>query len=325
MKTFKSIIIAGILLCNPSWLYAYGAPSQPAQFVRILPAVEVDQPLLSLWHLADQQKPMGTEIVEKLSQTTVGAAPELGKSFTIPGEELRRLVNEAKLPQGISILLPDQVVVKRTALTLTKMDLIDIFEEALQQDIAGHELELIIGEVNTGADITLPSGNYTYTAKRLGGKWGKVTVLVDFFVEGRRFIQTRITGTVEVYGRAITAARSLPTGHVLTMDDIAYSRVNLGEAGVAALNDPLLAVGQKLRSPLSMGALLDPRRMQPELLVRPGDIVTMICSNPYINLSTKGKVEQNGYLNSVVKLTNLFSKRQVYGRVVGAGAVVVDF
>jgi flagella basal body P-ring formation protein FlgA len=322
MRTLKSVVIAAVILL-PSLAQAAGAPA--AQFVRILPVVEVDQPLLSLWHLADQQKPMGTELVDKLSQTAVGAAPELGKSFTIPGAELRRLIDESKLPQGISILLPDQVVVKRAALKLGRMDLINIFEETLQQDIAGQDLELIIVEVNTGEDITLPGGNYTYTAKRLGSKWGKVTVLVDFFVEGRRFAQTRLNGTVEVYGQAITAARSLPAGHVLTMDDITSSRVNLGEAGVAAVNDPSLAVGQKLRSPLSMGALLDPRRMQPELLVRPGDVVTMICSNPYINLSTKGKVEQSGYINSMVKLTNLFSKRQVYGRVVDAGTVAVDF
>ncbi len=324
MKYCASIFILALLMLAPLSAHA-GSEEADTQFVRIMPVAEVDQPLITLLQLADQQKPMGAELRERLGRTTVGAAPELGSSFYISGIELRRLVNEANLPAGISVLLPDRVQVKRASVRLGRQELMEIYEEALRQEVRGQDLELVVLDVNTGADITLPGGQFDYSAKRLGSRWGRVTVLVDFFVNGRRQAQTRITGNVEVYGQALVAARSLPAGHVLTPEDISTARISMSEAGVGAVGDPKLVVGQRLRSPVGMGNLLDPRRMQQEILVRSGDIVNMICINPNISLSTKGRVEQNGYMNSVIKLTNLSSKRPVFGRVVDAGTVVVEF
>lgn len=316
------ILILALLMAGPAFA---GPDHNSQQFVRILPAVEVDEPLINLWHLADQQKPMGGELINSLSRATVGAAPELGESFEISGVELRRLINDAGLSPDISILLPDKVRVTRAAIILSREDLLDIYEETLQREINGQDLELVIMDVDTGQEINLPSGQFTYQAKRLGSRWGRVAIMVDFYINGRRQAQTRITGTAEIYGQALVAARSLPAGHVVSYQDITSARLNMSEAGKSTVNDPALVVGLKLRSPLNMGSALDPRRMQQEILVRSGDIVNMVCVNPHISLSTKGRVEQSGYANSVIKLTNLSSRRPVYGRVVDAGTVVVDF
>jgi flagella basal body P-ring formation protein FlgA len=329
MKALKAIailLLMGLVLYGPDLARGQGeGAGEQMQLVRILSKVEVDQPLITLWHLADHNKPMGDELVARLSATPVGVAPELGKSFTVEGSELRRLINEADLGPEISVLLPASVQVKHAVTQISQKQLREIYEEVLQRDAIAQQLDLVVLDIKTGPAITLPTGAFTYEAKRLGSKWGNVTVLVEMYIDGRRQTQARVSGQVEVYGRALVAARSLPSGHIIARDDIQVARVNIMEAQGAAVSDPNLVLGQRLRSPLSMGNLLDPRRMQREVLVRPGDVVTMICANPNINLSTKGKVEQSGYFNSLIKLTNLNSRQQVYGRVLDSGTVVVEF
>ena len=325
-RTLAILLLMSLALSGPGLARGQlDSAGEQMQLVRILAKVEVEQPLITLWHLADHSKPMGEDLVARLSATPVGVAPELGKSFTVEGTELRRLINEADLGPEISVLLPANVQVKRAVTQINQRQLREIYEEVLQREALAQHLDLVVLDVKTGPSLTLPSGALSYEAKRLGSKWGNVAVLVDLYIDGRRQAQARISGQVEVYGEALVAARSLPSGHVISHDDIQVARVNIVEAQGAAINDPNLVLGQRLRSPLSMGNLLDPRRMQREVLVRPGDVVTMICANPNINLSTKGKVEQSGYFNSLVKLTNLNSRQQVYGRVLDSSTVVVEF
>ncbi|MDR1396333.1 MAG: flagellar basal body P-ring formation chaperone FlgA [Desulfarculales bacterium] len=321
MKIIKfslSVLFFALFLAPP-----LGA--QEGSLVRILANVEVDQPLITLWHLADHSKPMDDDLSARLSATPIGIAPEPGQSFTLDGSELRRLIAQADLDGQVSVLLPASVRVKRAIMEISQQRLKQIYEETLRADAEQRQVDILIGEVKTGPAVILPSGTFTYEAKRLGGKWGEVVVLLDLFIDGKLQAQARLSGKVEVYGQALVAARSLPSGHVLTYDDLQLAQVSLEENQGAAVSDPGLLVGQRLRSPLSAGNVIDPRRVQRQVLVRPGDVVTMICANPSIKLSTKGKAEQNGYYNSLIKLTNINSRQQVYGRVIDAGTVIIEF
>jgi flagella basal body P-ring formation protein FlgA len=326
MKLINSIFWALLTLLLAAPLAAQGpAPQAEGRLLRILDKVEVEQPLVTLWHLADQSKPMDEEVRRCLLGTPVGAAPEPGRSFTLEGAELRRLLAESGLDPQVSVLLPASVRVKRATTEITQQKLREIYEETLRAEAEQLQVEVVISDIKTGPGVILPSGAFTYEAKRLGSKWGEVAVLLDLFIDGRLQAQARLSGQVEVYGRALVAARSLPAGHVLSLEDLRFAQIDLEATRGGAINDPGLLVGQRLRSPISAGNVLDPRRVQPQVLVRPGDVVTMMCTNFNINLSTKGKAEQNGYYNSLIKLTNINSKQQVYGRVLDANTVIVEF
>jgi flagella basal body P-ring formation protein FlgA len=327
MKIINSVLISLLLsLFLAAPLAAQLAPSaQSGRLLRILDRAEVDQPLVTLWHLADQSKPMDEDMVRCLSSTPVGTAPEPGQGFTVDGAELRRLLAESGLDPEVSVLLPASVRVKRALIEITQQKLRQIYEETLRAEAEQLQVDVVVGEVKTGPAIILPSGAFTYEAKRLGSKWGEVVILLDLFIDGQRQAQARLSGRVEVYGQALVAVRSLPAGHILSSEDLRLAQVNLEENKGSAVNDFSLLVGQKLRSPVSAGNVVDIRRVQPQVLVRPGDVVTMMCANLNMNLSTKGKAEQNGYYNSLIKLTNLNSKQQVYGRVLDANTVIVEF
>ena len=102
-------------------------------------------------------------------------------------------------------------------------------------------------------------------------------------------------------------------------------RMNLAEVGGNFLTNPRDAVGLRTRVAVGPGQALDLRRLEQAPLIRPGDVVTMIFNAEGLKVSAKGKAEQTGYAGGRIRLSNLSTKREVWGKVLDSGTVVVEF
>ncbi|MBI4798802.1 MAG: flagellar basal body P-ring formation protein FlgA [Desulfarculus sp.] len=325
MKHQRSMAMTVLALA----LWAWPAPAPAAEVLNFAASAQVSGARLTLLDLAAPYQDLSPALAERLRQISLGSSPALGRQTTVPGLRLRSLVRQANLGPGVSVFIPEQVVVERASQKLTSQDLEKLYHQAVAERLGPKARQADIHDVVTSREIILPAGQLSTQARILTGQVGEVSgrvpVTIDVYVDGIKEAQVRVVGSVDLYGQVVVASRPLMAGQVLTPEDMEVRRVNLGEAGPGVVSEPAQLAGYRTRLPVAAGAPLDSRRLEQAPLVHTGDVVTMIFNGQGIKVSAKGKAEQTGFLNSRIRLVNLASKRGGWGKVVDSGTVEVDF
>lgn len=309
-------------------LLALAVPAAAADTLAFPGQVQVDGGKVTLLGLAGPGQELSPAVRSALDAVTVTSAPALGRSVVVHGSRIKTLLRQANLGPGVSVLLPEQVLVERASQTVAAQTLAQLYIQAINERLGNRAKDADIRDVDAGRDLVLPAGKLTTSLRLVGVSGepsGRVPAAVDIFVDGRKEAQTRVVGSVDVYGQVIVATRPLMGHHLLTPEDVELVRMNLTEAGQGALGDVQDVIGLRTRMPVGAGQALDLRRLEQAPLIRRGEVVTMVFNGQGLKVTAKGKAEQIGYAGARIRLTNLMSKREVWGKVLDSGTVVVDF
>ena len=99
---------------------------------------------------------------------------------------------------------------------------------------------------------------------------------------------------------------------------------------VAALPQDVLLEGEEvvgLRTTISLNGQEVLRKSMVEVppLVKKGDRVLLLFENAHFRITTLGELKEGGRRGERVRLLNVTSNREVYGRVLDASTVQVDY
>lgn len=325
MKTRLSMIaLLALIACAA----IPAAPAAAADTLAFAGQAQVDGGKVTLLSLAAPDQELSPALKDALAAVTVAGAPALGRSVVIHGSRIKSLLKQAHLGPGVSVLIPEQVLVERASQTLSSQTLVQLYIQAVNERLGARANDADIRDVDAGRDLALPAGKLTTSLRLIGVNGepsGRVPAAVDVYVDGRKEAQVRVAGNVDVYGQVVVATKPLMGKHVIAPEDVELVRMNLAEAGPAALGDLNDALGLRTRAPVPAGQALDLRRLEQAPLIRRGDVVTMVFTGEGLKITAKGKAEQIGYAGTRIRLTNMTSKREVWGKVLDSGTVVVDF
>ncbi len=315
--------LAGLLVL--AVVLALAAPAEAADSVSFSPQVEVNGDRVSLLDLAEPDPEMPQALKEQLARYNVAVAPALGRSTVVMGSKVRSLIKQANLGEGVTVLIPGQITVTRACQRLAAQDLVRLFTEAVMERLGAQGAQAEVSRVEAGADRVLPAGKLETNLRFLGNNFlGRVPAVVDISIDGRREIAAPVVGTVDIYTDLVVAARPLMPRHIVSAEDVTVARVSLNQAGPGAATTPAAVVGMRTRTVVPMGTPLDLTRLEKTPLVRLGDVVMMVFDSDGMRITAKGRAEQTGYLGSRIRLINMASKREVYGRVLDSGSVAVE-
>ena len=318
-------IFAALLLIS---LMALSAPAFAggAQVLGFKSHVRVGGGWVTLHDLAADKDRLSPQLASALKKQTVMRAPRLGRTAEVKGTKIKALIRAAKLPKGVTVLIPPLVSLERRTKLLTAAELSEIYREALIRHLGPQAKNADIYGISSGRDLKLPAGRITTDVRFVTGRdSGRVPANITVMVEGKRTAQVRVVGQVDVYADVLVATRSLGRRQMISGRDLKTMRVNVGDLGGIPATDPEEVVGMRTRKIIAAGTpvVLDSLERAP--LVRRGDVVMMVYQGDGLKITAKGKANQTGYKNSRIKLTNLASKREVYGTVIDSGTVLVRF
>lgn len=317
ITSLAATLLAGLLLA--------AAPAAAEDAVSFAPQVEIRGDRVTLLDLVEPGQELPPALTGQLGRYTVAVAPALGRSTVVMGSKVRALVKQASLGEGVTVLIPEQVTVTRACQRLAAQDLARLYTEAVMERLGPQAAQAEISRMEAGHDLVLPVGRLETNLRFLGGSFlGRVPAVVDVLVDGKREATGRVTATVDIYVDMVVASRPLMPRHLIGPEDVSVQRASLNEAGPGAAMDPQTVVGMRTRAAVPMGAPLDLTRLEKAPLVRLGEVVVMVYDAGGMRITAKGRAEQTGYMGSRIRLTNLASKREVYGRVVDAGNVSVE-
>ncbi|MEE8482518.1 MAG: flagellar basal body P-ring formation chaperone FlgA [Acidiferrobacterales bacterium] len=133
-----------------------------------------------------------------------------------------------------------------------------------------------------------------------------------------------VPARVGVLDKVVVASRALPQGRLITTGDVQLvtrDLANLTDGYLLRLRD---AIGQPLRRPLTIGAVITPASIQPAGMVRRGDKVTILAHRKGVEVRIPGIAMADGAPGDRIKVRNSLNKKINEGVVTRYGEIKVE-
>lgn len=320
MRSLKIVALALAIACLTAPLAWSGG------VLSFAPQCQVSGKKVTLLDLVADPGSLDQQVARRLSAQMVASSPRLGRQVKIHGSRIRALLRQAGLPAGYSVLIPAEVVLSTASQRVSTNQMIEAYRAALNKRLGPKAARADIHGVQAGRGVLVPAGRLDITVRFLGDSLlGHVSAQLDILVNGSREAQRRVEGQVDLYGPVVVTTEAMSRGHVIGREDVRVARMNYSRLAGPVASDTDQVIGLRTRGALGVGEPLPLNRLERAPLIKRGDVVTMICRSQGFKVTAKGKAEQTGYKGESIRLLNLASRREVYGRVQDPGTVIVDF
>ncbi len=326
IEIYRRLTVFAIALLLPLLL---ASPLAAAQVGVAVPAENtVSGSRILLGNIADITvlKPEGADLAAALARIDLGPAPAAGQQLTLRRAQLeQRLIASRLNLSEAAWTLPEELRLTGRGQELTQ----DILRQALEKHLADTEpyrsgrFELV--NVNFGSLPTLPPGRAAY--RFVPQPSSNPTYLAGTFffaVDGQEVARARVTAQIDLNIVALVVTRNLARGHVLTADDLSQTLVAYAQAK-GSLDRPEQAVGSTLKTNLSVGEAVKERHLTKSIMVRRGEMVTIIAQQGGLVVTTSGQAKQDGALGDTIAVVNLNSKKTIPARIIAPNQVEVLF
>jgi flagella basal body P-ring formation protein FlgA len=260
----------------------------------------------------------------ELADVEIGPAPDPGGSRRFEGVAILRTLRTAGLDTaGTRYEIPATVRVARTYQDVGAEELRAAIEPAVTATLAAGEQ---LRAVDVGGSVRIPQGTYEVrvAAPAAGGGMRR---RVDASVVQDGAVVATTTARVEIAasGPVVILRRAVARGTVLGPGDVDVEDRDLTGLPAGVVTSVADAVGKETRAALPAGAPLTLSSVTSPLLVRRGDLVTVIVETPGMRLSTPGEALEPGAAGVPIRVRNRTSQQELSGQVVDRGIVFVQY
>lgn len=278
--------------------------------------------------LGDIATPLGhmdEALWRDLSRRALWAAPEQeGKPMQVNRSRLSQALRQA-LGKDIAgrCILPTSLVIQRGGLVFREDVLRDYVVKSLTPQLSAMPGEAQLTEFRLPEYIFLEHAQQQIQLEP--GKLAPGRITLRFAVkEADGTILRRVAGTanLQLWVTVPAAMRVMSKGENLTPDAVTFLRVN-----AATLKDmPWDGQGGpwRLARGLSAGEPILQSDLQSQLMVRRGDVVTLIYARGNLRMTTQAEALSDGEPGATIAVRNLQTKKQVYAKVKDGGTVIID-
>jgi len=258
----------------------------------------------------------------------VGAAPQPGKSRSINRDYvIIRLKQSGVSLTAIAFQGPEVTIVSRGSVEITAEKLERVVREFIVQNMPWDQKKVHIADVRITDPVRLPQGHIGYTVlPPEGGKYqGTVLIPITFTVNGASVKKVWAHATIEVLTDVVVCTRPLGRYEIITEDKIRIEQKDLASIPSNALAAAQDVVGKRTRRVLSANAVLTADQVELPPLMKRGDLVTIIADSGCLRISARGEALERGRRGELIKIRNLSSQKEIFGRVIDGDTVAVDF
>ena len=301
--------------------FLLGASGAAALEISLRSDVLVEDPMVTLGELAELDEETAPFAALQLMQS-----PDPGQEKTLSAALVRQaVVQRAPELNEATWSGAQTVTVRRDGLVID--------QPALEQLLSGYlkanrerlpKARIAFKNMQFPPSFVLPKGRvateiFPADSRILGSR--RFTVI--FRVDGQLVRNLSLRGELEALAPVVTAAVDLDRGTVLGEADL-----DLVEMDITSLRNPCLdpgaLLGKKLKRPVRRGTPLDPATVEMPPVISRGETVTILLNRGALNLTARGQALQNGLQDETIRVRNNDSQRDISGRVLAPGVVIVE-
>lgn len=211
---------------------------------------------------------------------------------------------------------------------VTVDDLAPAFRAALLAHAPWDEKNIEISKIEAHPKKSkLPEGKLSFDIDPpLNGRYlGKVSFRFILKIDDIVRKRIRVCGQVEVYRPVVCASGTFNRGHILQTDDLRLARRPLSRLRGQVLEAQAQAVGLALKRSVKAGQILTEKMLEPPVVIRRGDRITILAKSPYITVCVPGEAREEGSSGALIRVKNLMSKREIVAKVLDSETAMVRF
>jgi flagellar basal body P-ring formation protein FlgA len=301
--------------------------SRPSITIHFQKEVVVQQDYVYLRDIATIQGSPHS-FIARIGQMKMKKAPWPGESLVLSSEDVYAYIHSQSLSSlDVDWEVPDQIVIRREGRVVEEEEVAQILETHLQEMIRDDKKTASVKDIRGYEKVIIPPGLFECEVNlpEQGKRGGSIGATLIFRVDGKEIKKFRISARVEIYADVVVSKSYLPRYQVIGEKDVERVKKNIALLPQDVVTDLEEVLGK--RTTLSVNGQEVIRRGMTEIppLVKKGDRVILLVENDQFKISAPGEVKEDGRKGDRVKLVNLSSKKEVYGRVADANTVLVDF
>jgi flagellar basal body P-ring formation protein FlgA len=297
-----------------SLLGVWPASSAWARIIQLPERAEVGSDRVSLGDLDDR-------LPAELGAVSLGYAPYPGHHRWVDREEVLGALRRAGFADA-TVRMPDRVLLTRASQKLGEAPV----REAIEAHLAAlfPDLTITILECEMPQEVFLPAGSIRVEVDGSNppGNLDGVSLKLNMLVDGRheRSQWARVRAKAE--GRVVVLDRDMGFDETFRRTDLLLETRQIQQ--LSGYFTSLETVeGAVSRRALRKGTILGPRDVKEPVLVRRGDVVTLIARGAAFQLSTSARARDAGGRGDSVVVRNLDSNQLIAGTVVGPRTVEI--
>jgi flagella basal body P-ring formation protein FlgA len=246
-------------------------------------------------------------------------APETGKTVTLNTNDLMRISQAFNLGWT-----PDsnfqQVVIRRSSSEINSREIKEALQKKLTEELKGQKLEAELFDsaarlqVPGNVDKTINIGNLSYNT-------AKNEFSAEISAAGAPGLKKEVAGKFYYINRVPVLKEPLRLGDVISSDDIDYIDMRAADITAGMVVDPGRLIGQTPRRGLAAMKPVTAGDVRLPILIKKGDLVTMLLKNEIINLTAQGRALDSGAAGDAIHVMNTTSKQVIDAVVAGPQTV----
>lgn len=149
------------------------------------------------------------------------------------------------------------------------------------------------------------------------------TILLDLGNEEVKSV--RVSAKAELIREVLVTTRHLSKNHQIKEGDVELALKRISPFHLKVITDPKEVIGKRTTLSINPGEILLEGMVEVVPLLRKGDQVFLLVENSKFKITALGEAKEEGRMGDRIRVVNLTTKREVYGRVLDAKTVIIDF
>lgn len=154
---------------------------------------------------------------------------------------------------------------------------------------------------------------------------GNISGVVVFSIAGQEVRRLRVSARVEIFGEVVSTRHYLKKHHEIQEKDLHLVERNISTLPPDAAMEMDDVLGKRTTLAVNSGEILRPGMIEVPPVIRKGDRVVLLVENNQFRITTLGESKEEGRKGDRVRLVNLSSRKEVYGRVLDGSTVQIEF
>jgi flagella basal body P-ring formation protein FlgA len=210
---------------------------------------------------------------------------------------------------------------------LDRSEIARYLENEMQKALGDERKVVRVKELQGGERVTVPPGHLSWEAKIPDRFYqgGAVPVSLILRGNGEKDREIRVQARVEIYADVVMAKTSLRRHQTIGERDVQLvnKNITLFPGDVATGLEEVL--GKRMVLSVNPQEILRKSMVEVPPLIRKGDRVTLLVENAHFKITGTGEAKEDGRAGERIRVINMSSQKEVFGRVVNGHTVQVDF
>lgn len=248
-------------------------------------------------------------------------APAAGKTKTLNTADLMRISDAFNLGWKPENRM-QQVVIRRTSNNIDFYDIQTALQDKLSERLKGQKFEMSLSDRSVSLRVP-DSKNKAVVVQNLSYNPAKGIFTATVSAAAAPETKTEVSGRLYEISQLPVLKDPLRPGDVISLGDIDYIDMRTLDITNNMVVDAEKLVGLTPRRGIPAMKPVMAGDVQPPVIIKKGEMVTMTLRNNIVSLTTQGRALEDGSEGDVIRVMNITSKQVVGATVTGPQAVSI--